>query len=326
MVIPALNEENLIQKTLDSLGKQRVKGFSVIVVDNGSVDMTKEIVLDYVTRSSFNLLLLEEDKKGVGYARDSGSKKAAELGALYIAGTDADTILPPDWVGSIYKGFETGDCDLLCGECDPLKNVKFGNDRVSFTLNARSVLFKKVKPYFRGANFAITAEMFKEVGGFKQPLTKEAKPAPGEDGALEVDALRLGAKICPCLATVYPHPRRYISNLIKIADFNGSVHEGGVVTEVRNETDLERVIGQIPESSIDIFIDKVSVSFFNEFVVCVFNDPVLKSVYWENSLRFLEPFGREEVERDLSSGADIDLLWKKYKNVLFENIRRSGNT
>jgi glycosyltransferase involved in cell wall biosynthesis len=322
VVIPALNEENLISSTLDSLANQINKDFSVIVVDNGSTDKTRTIIGEYSKHSNYPLILVEENKTGVGYARSKGSQEALKIGALFIAGTDADTILPSDWTESIYEGFNNSGCDLLCGECDPMNKVHFSGQQISFVLNARSILFKQVKPYFRGANYAITAKIFRKVGEIKQPLNKNSEPAPGEDGLFEIAALRKGARICGCLATVFPHPRRYISNLQKITEFKGQVHEGGAVTQIRNEQSLEKLFGAIPLETINIFADKVSIGLFNEFVRDVYREPVLRKVYWENSLRFLKPFAREEIESDLTKSENEDYLWNKYKETFFKNIKQ----
>lgn len=321
VVIPALNEENLIIKTLDSLSKQTNKNLLVIVADNGSTDNTRKIVYDYAKDSIFPLILIDEEKIGVGHARDTGSLKGIDMGAIYIAGTDADTLLPVNWVESIFQGFEKSKYDLLCGECDPFSKFRIDDDSLVSVLNLRSMLFKKVKPYLRGANFAITSKMYLKIGGFIQPLTKENKPAPGEDGALEIAALKQGAKICGCLATVFPHPRRYISNLINIDKFQGSVHQGGVVTQVRSETDLENLINTIPKEALNIFLDKIIVSFFNEYVVEVYKKPVLNKIYWNNSLKTLYPFTRQEIESDILT-LDIVQLWSKYNQVFLKNIQK----
>lgn len=319
IVIPALNEENLILKTLDSFSNQSCKDFIVIVVDNGSIDNTKEIVTDFSKKSNFPLYLVEESKKGVGNARNTGSLMGIEMGSIYIAGTDADTLIPNNWVESIYSGFSKK-YDLLCGECDPFFKVKLNYDKAEFVLKARSMFFNKIKPYFRGANFAITSKMFQAAGGFIQPLTEDGKPAPNEDGALEKAALTKGARICGCLATVFPHPRRYISNLQKINEFHGQVHEGGVVTEIRNESDLENSLNDIPTQSLDIFLDKILRSLFNEYVLYVYKDPIFRKKYWKNSLTILKPYSQQEIESYLSNNHDDNHVWEKYKETFLRNI------
>lgn len=322
VVIPALNEENLITRTLESLNNQTNTDFSVIIVDNNSTDSTVEVVKNYAKTAKYPLITISEKQPGVGHARNAGMLKALELGAMYIAGTDADTVLPSNWVDSIYSGFNDSRAELLCGECDPMKIVKINNEKVQFVLNARSILARQVKPYCRGANYAITAATFRKVGGIKQPLSKDGKPAPGEDGQLEIDVMQNGGKPAGCLATVFPHPRRYISNIQNIAKFDGGVHEGGVVTQVRDENQLEDILKNLPSDVVDQFADKVIVSIFSENVIDVYKEPMFKKVYWAKSLKMLKPFTETEIEEDLRAHKDLNYLWDKYKAVFIQNIKK----
>lgn len=320
IVIPALNEENLLQKTLESLDEQNNLKFSVIVVDNGSTDGTCQVVISYAEKAKYELIVIREDKKGVGYARTTGTNEAIKLGALYIGGTDADTTFPDSWIESIYNGFEKGNSELLCGECHPLKYHSFDSEKANFSLSARSFLFHRVKPFFRGANYAVTKDMYLKVGEISQPLTKDSKPAPGEDGELEKAVFANGGSLDACLEPVYPHPRRYIQNLQKITEFVGLVHEGGVVTQVRDEDTLEKYLKTVPTETIDIFVDKVSHNIFSQEVLGIYREPLFKSRYWEKALKLLEPFNRQEIEKDLENESD-DYITGKYMEVFFENIK-----
>lgn len=322
VVIPALNEENLILKTLESLNLQSRNDFTLILVDNNSTDSTVRISNNFEKRAFYPITILSEKHAGVGYARNSGMQKALELGALYIAGTDADTIVPYNWIESIYHGFTNTTAELLCGNCDPLKEVKFNHKKSEFVLKARDILAKEIKPYFRGANYAITSEMFKKVGSIKQPVTKDGKPAPGEDGQLELDVLRLGGQLRGCLATVVPHPRRYISNLANIKSYKGSVHEGGVVTQVRNEDSLERMLRDVPTEVLDQYADRTLVSLFIENIIYIYKEPLFKAQYWDRALKMLEPFSSTEVEADIATCKDTDYLWNKYGVTFLKNISK----
>lgn len=321
VVIPALNEQNLITKTLESLNFQTVLDFTLIFVDNGSTDDTVKIVNDYAKKSKYPITVISEKKAGVGYARNTGMQKALEIGAAYIAGTDADTILPSDWISSIYEGFKNSGADLVCGQCDPLKVNNISHEKALFSTNARSVLFKNVKPYVRGANYAITTEMFKKVGSIKQPLTKEGNPAPGEDGLLELDVYRNNGTVSGCLSTVTPHPRRYISNLLNISNFSGRIHEGGIVTQIRDEENLEDTLKNIPSEVIDKFVDKIFINLFFANVVSIYEDPLYKARFWENSLKMLKPFNALEIEEDIEKIKDLNVLWSKYGDTFLNNIK-----
>ena len=321
VVIPALNEQNLIKETLTSLNNQTNTSFSVIVVDNGSTDQTVGVATEFSKSSKYQLQIVSEPKLGVGYARNTGSLKAMELGAVYIASTDADTTFPTNWIESIYKGFKNQNTVLVCGESDPTKRLSFSNKKMEFVTNARSVLFHKVKPYFRGVNYAVTSEMLNKIGGIKQPLTLEGKPAPGEDGRLELDVLAKGEVPHGCLATVFPHPRRYISTAIQIQGHLGSIHKDGVVTQVRNEKELELNLASIPQKDVESLANKMLEYLFIEHIVHIYKDPLYRKTYWINASKMLKPFVSTEIEKDVIRLKNTE-LWKKYKEAFTLNLKK----
>src|SRR6266567_2953645 len=89
VVIPVYNEEKYLGKCLDSLMRQNVKADEIIVVDNNSTDNSVAIAKKYPIRVVF------EKTQGMIPARNHGFNEARyEI----IARTDADTILPVNWI------------------------------------------------------------------------------------------------------------------------------------------------------------------------------------------------------------------------------------
>lgn len=106
MVIPAYNEEHFLPACLKSLQEQIIRPDEVIVVDNNSTDNTAEVA------RSFGARVISEKKQGIIHARNAGCDAARfEI----IARTDADTLLPIDWVKRIKERFETMEIDCLAG-------------------------------------------------------------------------------------------------------------------------------------------------------------------------------------------------------------------
>lgn len=97
VVIPAYNEEQYIQKCLDGIMAQEVKPDEIIVVDNNSTDSTAAIVKKYP-----GVTLVKQPVQGMTPARNKGFDTARYD---IIARTDADTIVPPDWVKKIKDAF-----------------------------------------------------------------------------------------------------------------------------------------------------------------------------------------------------------------------------
>jgi glycosyltransferase involved in cell wall biosynthesis len=97
VVVPAYNEEKYIGKCLEGLMKQAVKPDEIIIVNNNSTDKTATIVKKYPVR------LLTEKKQGITPARNRGFDEAK---FDVIARTDADTVVPTDWVKRIKQTFK----------------------------------------------------------------------------------------------------------------------------------------------------------------------------------------------------------------------------
>ena len=85
VIIPAYNSERYIAEAIDSVLQQDYPALEIIVVDDGSVDNTRNIVLSYGDK----VRLASQKNKGSAAARNLGIAKA--LGK-YIAFLDADDV------------------------------------------------------------------------------------------------------------------------------------------------------------------------------------------------------------------------------------------
>jgi len=161
VVIPAHNEEKFIKATLDSLIKQDFKEkFEIIVVDNNSSDKTSEIAKSYGAKVVF------ESRPGIVFARQAGFNIAS---SEIIVSTDADTILPSDWLSKIYSTFKnrpkivgiTGFYELYGA-----KSPKTVLINLFLPIVKNLSWFVAKKGYFLGSNFAIKKSVFNKIGGF----------------------------------------------------------------------------------------------------------------------------------------------------------------
>lgn len=91
VIIPAYNAEKYIEATLVSVLAQTHRNIEVLVVDDGSIDRTAEIVQGFACEDS-RVVLLKQANAGVAAARNLGIESAR--GSL-IAPVDADDIWYP---------------------------------------------------------------------------------------------------------------------------------------------------------------------------------------------------------------------------------------
>lgn len=104
--IPVFNEEKYIEKCLESLISQEEKPSEIIVVDNNCTDKTVEIT------QKFGAIVVKEEKQGMIHARNAGFDAAKHE---IIARTDADSVLPPDWILKIKEHFKDPNLGALSG-------------------------------------------------------------------------------------------------------------------------------------------------------------------------------------------------------------------
>lgn len=103
VVIPAFNEERLIQRCLRALVEQHDPPDEILVVDNGSTDATVQLAQQFP-----EVRVLHETRQGVTYARRTGFDAAR---GDIIARIDADTIVHPTWCARIRADFTAADLD-----------------------------------------------------------------------------------------------------------------------------------------------------------------------------------------------------------------------
>jgi len=100
IIIPALNEERMIGRCLESLAAMAFSRdrFEVLVVDNGSRDKTLEIAESFQDRLS--LRILQEANVRISALRNLGARAAA---GDILAFLDADCLAPEDWLDRILE-------------------------------------------------------------------------------------------------------------------------------------------------------------------------------------------------------------------------------
>ncbi len=89
IIIPAYNSAGSLLRAVDSVFTQTYRDFEVVVVDDGSVDQTKEVIFTYQDKVRY----INQDNRGPGAARNTGIQAA--LGQ-YLVFLDADDELLPN--------------------------------------------------------------------------------------------------------------------------------------------------------------------------------------------------------------------------------------
>lgn len=159
IIIPAYNEERVIEGCFKTLSQQSYPNCEIILVDDGSVDGTVNIA------GSFGVKVISQDHKGPGVARNLGvSKSKGEIVVFVDADMEFDKNFIKNLVSPIIRG-ET------IGTFSKEEFVKNKNNPISVCWNINKNLprermigdnFPNEAPVFR----AILKDKFLSVGGF----------------------------------------------------------------------------------------------------------------------------------------------------------------
>lgn len=184
IIIPAFNSQKTIQQTLQAVLNQSYDNCEVIVVDDGSTDMTRSIVESFSAVKYF-------------FQRNAGPASARNLGAQRADGsvlffTDADCIPRRDWVEASFKGFESDDVAAVAGSYgianDYSALARCIQNEIAFRHARFLPLFIRA---FGSYNCAIKKKVFEEVGGFDETYPF----ASGEDNDLSYKILKSNKRI-----------------------------------------------------------------------------------------------------------------------------------
>lgn len=108
IIVPAYNVEQFVSKCLNSLINQTLSDIEIIVINDGSVDKTEEIVNVY-TKYDKRIKLINQTNQKQGSARNRGIELA--LGE-YIGFVDADDWIDLDYYEKLYNAAKAHNLDI----------------------------------------------------------------------------------------------------------------------------------------------------------------------------------------------------------------------
>jgi len=174
ILLPARNEAKNIAACLESIKALNYPAhlFEVIVIDDHSEDATAAVVEAYPGVRLLRLVeYLKADEEFVAY-----KKKAIELGVAHAKGaliltTDADCVVPPNWLHYMAYAYEVKKAKLIAGPVlfHGEKNAfeRFQSlDYAGMMLFTGAALRGRRWPMGNGANLAYQKELFEKLKGY----------------------------------------------------------------------------------------------------------------------------------------------------------------
>lgn len=224
LVIPVYNAQDTIKPCLEAIAGQERKPEQVILVDNGSNDNTMGIIKDFMKNNpGLEILLLSEDKKGPGAARNKGLAFARED---YIVFTDSDCFPRPDWIKNMLGLYQRYGVDAIGGltyiykpatasqKLEALDLVIPGELRGAIIGDKQEALFGRIMGTF---NCSCKKSVLDATGGFDESFF----PA-GEDVDLTIRIVEKGFRVMvwhPEMAVWHMPRKTYFLFLKKIFQY-----------------------------------------------------------------------------------------------------------
>lgn len=113
VIIPVYNAEKFLEKCLDSIVKQTLENFEIILVNDGSTDHSGDICERYASEYSNIFVFHKENGGSASEARNVGIKYAK---GVYICFVDNDDMLPNNYIlAYMHEKAISADADLIIG-------------------------------------------------------------------------------------------------------------------------------------------------------------------------------------------------------------------
>jgi len=163
VIIPTRNSERKLHDCLRSVFMQSFTDFEVIVVDNFSKDDTIKIASDFPVKIIFENTGTRGAACNIGISSSSGD---------IVAFTDADCVVPNDWLQKLVDHFRDSDVCVVGGpDLTPKESRVWEKAFGAFHRHVTKLCYRwGPVEQIKGCNSAYRKEALTKVGGFREDL------------------------------------------------------------------------------------------------------------------------------------------------------------
>lgn len=169
-VIPVYNRPDEVDELLDSLCRQQLTDFEVVVVEDGSAVPCRSVTEKYADR--LQVRYYEKPNSGPGPTRNYGVEKAT---GEYVLILDSDVVLPPGYLEAVDKELAATPCDAFGGpdrahsSFTPMqKAINYAMTSFFTTGGIRGGKKKMDRFYPRSFNMGVRTAVYRALGGFSE--------------------------------------------------------------------------------------------------------------------------------------------------------------
>lgn len=174
IIVPVYNRIDEVRDLMESLDKQSLKNFEVILVEDGSTEPCEMVVSEF---PNVNAMYFYKENEGRSIARNYGLDRAK---GDYFIFFDSDCVIPPDYFEILTRELESNPTDCFGGPdaahesfSDTQKAINYSMTSFLTTGGIRGgkVSLEKFVP--RTFNMGFSREVYEKVGGFREMFSED---------------------------------------------------------------------------------------------------------------------------------------------------------
>ena len=169
-IIPVFNRPDEVDELLESLTKQSLKDFEVVVVEDGSSVKCDNVVKAYENRLNIKYFL--KANSGPGQTRNYGVDRAE---GEYVLILDSDVVLPTDYLQAVDAELRRQPCDAFGGPDRAHSSFSLMQKAINYAMTSffttggiRGGKKKLDKFYPRSFNMGVRREVYLALEGFSK--------------------------------------------------------------------------------------------------------------------------------------------------------------
>lgn len=173
VLVPFRNEEDNLPELLHSfLNLNYPKSlFQIILINDDSTDFSEKIIIDFIAKNNIDIQLIQTIRQSKSPKKDALLTGINKSDFEWIVTTDADCVLPPDWLLSFDECIQNKEVAFCCGPILYASNKSILENFQQFDgLSLQTVTFGSFglgNPILaNGANLAFKKSAFFAVNGF----------------------------------------------------------------------------------------------------------------------------------------------------------------
>lgn len=176
VIVPVYNRIDEVRDLLESLAKQTVRNFEVVIVEDGSSEPCRSVVEEFSARG-LDVQYHFKENEGRSIARNYGMERSKGDWLIFF---DSDCVIPPTYFAELEKTISEKPLDCYGGPDAAHSSFTSTQKAINYTMTSflttggirgGRVSLEKFTP--RTFNMGFTRKVFEKVGGFREMFSED---------------------------------------------------------------------------------------------------------------------------------------------------------